>query len=161
MWPTTCPRTVRLATERLDIWPHTSCITNSIRAGVSYSTGIWRECTWARFPGHDLCTQISVKCAPRVATAASGVRLTPLFFRHAWAWERTVQACSILFIVLQLIAAVLFSTSLRDPTAHNTAATAASSISLVAGILGLIATSVFISRTPGKTQAPHLTEFTW
>lgn len=91
------------------------------------------------------------------------LEFTPFLCSHAWAWERTAQGCAILFVVVQFFAALMFTTSLRDPTARDTraSATAASSITLLAACLGLIATAVFVSKTPGSSQPPHLTEFTW
>ena len=88
---------------------------------------------------------------------------------NSWAWERSSQGTGVIYVILMFFVSVLFTLSLRDPTAKSSSAFAAGVLSLFAGFLGLIATSVFVSRTPervlnlpkGAPQPPNLTEFTW
>ncbi len=108
--------------------------------GVSYSKGLWRECTWATFPGEDRCQHISPS--------------------DAYSWERACQGLWIIFFILEFITAVLFTASMRAAlrTRHqmeergervmNPYAKTAGLMSLLCGFIGLVVMSVFVAKNP-------------
>ena len=129
----------------------------SPRDGVSFTRGLWRECTWAQFPGHHQCT-----------------RITP---RNAFMWERTVQGLFIIWILLQCMVAIMFTTAMpaamclrntmseRGERCANGKAKAAGSLSLFTAFVGLVVMSVFVARTPdggkGVGSSNHSRHLTW
>jgi hypothetical protein len=111
--------------------------------GVNFSRGLWRECTWASFPGQSKCNHISPK--------------------SAFGWERAVQGLWIIWFLIQFIVAVLFTAAMpaalkiRDRIQDrpgqgertiNSIAKAAGALSLFNGFIGLVVMSVFVARTP-------------
>jgi len=99
--------------------------------GVSFSRGLWRECTWAVIPGRDRCTHISVS--------------------KAYPWERTVQGLYIVFWIFMLMTAIMFTAAMPAALrrgSSNALAKVAGLLSLFSGFLGLIVISVFCAYTP-------------
>jgi hypothetical protein len=93
----------------------------------------------ASFPGQSKCTHISPK--------------------HAFGWERAVQALWIIWFITQSVVAFLYTVAMpaalrqRDRMSGgtrtiNSIAKAAGALSLFNGFVGLIVMSVFVARTP-------------
>ena len=84
--------------------------------GVSYTTGAWEECTWARFPGAYATCSRSITKKKRPIDRQGRSRCIHFQSGTANAWERTVQATGILFVLLQFASAVMAVTLLASAT---------------------------------------------